>query len=52
MIKEIEKSYIKNFERHDKDFDEILKLIETKKFPMPYIGIGHSMGGCLMLSAF
>ena len=52
MIKEIEKSYIKDFERHDKDFDEILKLIETKKFPMPYIGIGHSMGGCLMLSAF
>jgi lysophospholipase len=52
MIKETEKSYIKNFERHDKDFDEILKFIEIKKFPTPYIGIGHSMGGCLMLSAF
>ena len=52
MIKETEKSYIKNFERHDKDFDEILKFVEIKKFPIPYIGIGHSMGGCLMLSAF
>jgi len=52
MIKETERSYIKNFERHDKDFDEILKFIEIKKFPTPYIGIGHSMGGCLMLSAF
>ncbi len=52
MIKETERSYIKNFERHDKDFDEIIKFMEIEKFPTPYIGIGHSMGGCLMLSAF
>ena len=32
MIKETEKSYIKNFERHDKDFDEILKFVEINLF--------------------
>ena len=52
MIKEIHKSYIKDFERHDKDLKYILKLIEKKNFQTTYIGIGHSMGGCLMLSAF
>ena len=52
QIKDIHKSYIKDFERHDKDLNYILDQIIENNFPKPLIGIGHSMGGCLMLSAF
>lgn len=52
QIKDIHKAFIKDFERHDKDLKYILNKIIKKNFPKPLIGIGHSMGGCLMLSAF
>ena len=52
QIKDIHKSYIKNYERHDRDIKYIIDEIIEKNFPKPLIGIGHSMGGCLMLSAF
>ena len=52
QIKDINKAFIKDFKRHDKDLKYILDEIIEKNFPKPLIGIGHSMGGCLMLSAF
>lgn len=51
QINNIHKSYIKDFDRHDKDLRNILNTIIKNNFPNPLIGIGHSMGGCLMLSA-
>ena len=52
MIKDINKSFITDFKRHDKDLEKILEEIIDPFFPKPLIGMGHSMGGCLMLSAF
>ncbi len=52
QINDTHKSYIKDYERHDKDLRNILDKIIEDNFPKPLIGIGHSMGGCLMLSAF
>ncbi len=52
MIDDINKSFITDFGRHDKDLEKILEEIIDPFFPKPLIGIGHSMGGCLMLSAF
>ncbi len=52
MIDDINKSFITDFKRHDKDLEKILEEIIEPFFPKPLIGIGHSMGGCLMLSAF
>ena len=52
MIDDINKSFITDFKRHDKDLEKILEEIIDPFFPKPLIGIGHSMGGCLMLSAF
>ncbi|MAZ80000.1 MAG: hypothetical protein CMD72_04565 [Gammaproteobacteria bacterium] len=52
QIDDIHKAFIKDFERHDKDLKYILEEIIEKNFSKPLIGIGHSMGGCLMLSAF
>ena len=51
-LKDIHKAFIKDFKRHDKDLKYILEEIIEGNFPKPLIGIGHSMGGCLMLSAF
>ena len=52
MITDINKSFITDFKRHDRDLEKILEEIIDPFFPKPLIGIGHSMGGCLMLSAF
>ncbi len=52
QLKDTHKAFIKDFKRHDKDLSLILKYIKEASFPEPLIGIGHSMGGCLMLSAF
>ena len=52
FLEDIHKSYIKNYKRHDQDLKFILDEIIEDNFPKPLIGIGHSMGGCLMLSAF
>ena len=51
-LKAIHKAYIRNYKRHDMDIKYILDNIIKDNFPEPLIGIGHSMGGCLMLSAF
>ena len=52
QIKDEHKAYINDFDRHDKDLKYILNEVIKDNFPKPLIGIGHSMGGCLMLSAF
>ena len=52
QIDDIHKAFIKDFERHDTDLKYILEEIIDKNFSKPLIGIGHSMGGCIMLSAF
>tara|TARA_B110000444_G_scaffold261018_1_gene310502 strand:+ start:997 stop:1968 length:972 start_codon:yes stop_codon:yes gene_type:complete len=52
MIKDKNKAFIKSFDLHDGDLNEVLTNIIKPFFPKPLIGIGHSMGGCLMLSAF
>ncbi len=52
MITDINKSFITDFKRHDRDLEKILEEIINPFFPKPLIGMGHSMGGCLMLSAF
>ena len=52
IIDDINKAFINDFKRHDKDLEEIIEKIIDPFFPKPLIGIGHSMGGCLMLSAF
>ena len=52
QLNDIHKSYIEDYKRHDKDIKYILEEIIEPNFQKPLIGIGHSMGGCLMLSAF
>ena len=52
QLKDIHKAFIEDFSRHDRDLKYILEKVIEKNFPKPLIGIGHSMGGCLMLSAF
>jgi lysophospholipase len=52
QLKDTHKAFIKDFKRHDKDIEYILDEIVEPNFPKPFIGIGHSMGGCLMLSVF
>ena len=52
QLNDIHKSYIEDYKRHDKDIKYILEEIIEPNFLKPLIGIGHSMGGCLMLSAF
>lgn len=52
QINDVHKAFIIDFKRHDKDLKFILEEIIDKIFPKPLIGIGHSMGGCIMLSAF
>ena len=52
QLDDIHKSYIEDYKRHDYDIKYILEEIIEPNFPKPLIGIGHSMGGCLMLSAF
>ena len=52
QLNDIHKSYIEDYKRHDKDIKHILEEIIEPNFQKPLIGVGHSMGGCLMLSAF
>jgi len=52
QLKDIHKAFIADFKRHDKDLKYILQKVIGDNFPKPLIGIGHSMGGCIMLSAF
>ena len=52
IIKDKNKSYIESYDTHDQDLKYILNTIIKPHFQKPLIGVGHSMGGCLMLSAF
>ena len=50
MIKDLNKQYIEDFETHHRDLKYIIEDIILKDFSRPLIGIGHSMGGCILLS--
>ena len=43
------KQYIEDFSIHSSDLNYIINEIITNNFPSPLIGIGHSMGGHLLL---
>ena len=49
MIANENKQYIEDFSIHCQDLNFIIKKIINDKFPKPLIGIGHSMGGHLLL---
>tara|TARA_B100001540_G_scaffold228736_1_gene202889 strand:+ start:528 stop:1490 length:963 start_codon:yes stop_codon:yes gene_type:complete len=51
MIKNPNKQYISDFKIHDEDLQFIIDEIISKNFSEPLIAIGHSMGGCLILSS-
>jgi len=51
MIKSKHKQYIEDFRIHDEDLQFIIDEIISKNFSKPLIGIGHSMGGCILLSS-
>ena len=51
MIDDNSKQYIEDFNIHIDDLEFIIDNIISKNFNKPLIGIGHSMGGCIMLSA-
>ena len=51
IINDSHKQYIEDFEIHDQDLEFIIDKIITNNFNGPLIGIGHSMGGCILLSA-
>ena len=50
MIKDTNKQYIEDFKIHCDDLNYIIDNFILKNFPKPFIGIGHSMGGCILLS--
>ncbi len=43
--------HVNDFSEYDKEFQEILKEVYSDLCPKPWIGMGHSMGGCLLVSA-
>ena len=49
--KNIRLGHIDSFEEYDKDLIKTLEVY-NKICPKPWIGFGHSMGGCLMASNF
>ena len=50
MINNQHKQFIDDFNIHHNDLEVILNNFIKKNFPEPLIGIGHSMGGCILLS--
>tara|TARA_Y100001960_G_scaffold120665_1_gene128997 strand:+ start:708 stop:1655 length:948 start_codon:yes stop_codon:yes gene_type:complete len=50
MINNNHKQFIDDFNIHHNDLEVILNSFIKKNFPGPLIGIGHSMGGCILLS--
>jgi len=50
MIKNNNKQFIKDFKIHNKDLQYIINKFINTNFPKPLFGIGHSMGGCILLS--
>ena len=51
MIKDKRKQYLNDFKIYDSDLSFIIRNIIKPNLPEPLIGIGHSMGGCIMLSS-
>ncbi len=51
MIEDNHKQYIEDFKIHDEDLQFLIDKIINKLFEPPIIAIGHSMGGCIMLSS-
>tara|TARA_Y100000748_G_scaffold302334_1_gene304324 strand:- start:960 stop:1919 length:960 start_codon:yes stop_codon:yes gene_type:complete len=51
MIDDKHKQYIEDFSIHDSDLEFIINEIIIKNFTQPLIGIGHSMGGHILLSS-
>ncbi len=51
MIKSKNKQYIEDFKIHEDDLIQIYNNFISKNFEKPLIGIGHSMGGCILLSS-
>lgn len=45
------KQYIDDFSIHNRDLKYVLDNVVYENFIGPYIGIGHSMGGCIMLNS-
>ena len=50
-VDDIHKAHIEDFSYHIEDLRYVTKKIINPLFPRPFIGLGHSMGGCLLLSA-
>ena len=50
VLKDKSKQHINDFKIHDDDLTFIIENILSRYFPKPYIAIGHSMGGCILLS--
>ena len=44
--------HIDNFDTYDEDFIKVMNECFHGKCPEPFIGFGHSMGGCLLTSYF
>ena len=42
--------HVSDFSLYDQELKEILDLVYVSNCPKPWIGIGHSMGGCLIAS--
>mgnify|MGYP001282783213 CR=1 FL=1 len=50
LIKNPYIGHIGNFSFYDQELQEIIKSVYTPRCPKPWIGMGHSMGGCLVAS--
>ena len=50
MINNKHKQFIDDFNIHHQDLAFIIENFISNNFPGPLIGIGHSMGGCILLS--
>jgi len=42
--------HVNSFRDYDNDLNEVLSEIYTLQCPKPWVGMGHSMGGCLIAS--
>ena len=51
MINNENKQYIEDFNVHDSDLEFIVDKFIKINFNEPLIGVGHSMGGCILLSS-
>ena len=50
ISKDIRIGHIDKFETYDQDFIKVMNECFKEKCPPPFIGFGHSMGGCLLAS--